>query len=520
MLCFSCFEFLYLIRSAMMNENLATFALLAPLLAGIVASLPLRNVEVSARMATVITGIGFVAAVGLAIASVHQDAVRLTFGTSALSLELDPLAMIMLLLVLGLSFITQSFAIRYLRGDQRQRWFVATANLLTVTTAVMVSASTVVMFAAAWVASGVALVSLLATYRTDSQARDGVRQTARRFAIGDVAFLIGVSLICASGGVDTQLADVGVALAGLPVTVATLAVLLLIIPALARSSQIPFQGWLPATLATPTPVSALMHAGVVNAGAILIIRFAPAVNQSALALQLLFAAGSATLVYAAVLRMTKPDVKGRLVFSTMAQMGFMMMACGLGAYAAAVFHLVAHGLFKSSLFFSAGSGIERATFQRSWPSQKVPTGGTIALSVVVSLSVSLGAVWVSRVLVWPEISASSVALLTFVVIAAAVTFGGALLSRPSLGVLLSGSVAIVALALAYTLALRFVTMLLGDPATPATAVSPWWVVLPGLLLLSAGVLPRLSHRPSVVRDVIYAQALAASTPRVFTLKGN
>ena len=134
---------------------------------------------------------------------------------------------------------------------------------------------------------------------------------------------------------------------------------LVVLAALSRSAQVPFHRWLPATLAAPTPVSALLHAGVVNAGGILIIRMAPLATDD-LARALTIVAGAATMAYGAAVMIVKPDVKGALAHSTTAQMGFMILTCGLGLWAAAVIHLVAHGFYKATLFLSSGSAVARA----------------------------------------------------------------------------------------------------------------------------------------------------------------
>src|SRR4029079_4545440 len=112
---------------------------------------------------------------------------------------------------------------------------------------------------------------------------------------------------------------------------------LIVVAALSRSAQIPFHRWLPATLAAPTPVSALLHAGVVNGGGVLLVKLS--VLSTPPAAGIVIAAGTASMAYGAVLMLVKPDIKGALAYSTMAQMGFMMLTCGLGLWAAAVIHL-------------------------------------------------------------------------------------------------------------------------------------------------------------------------------------
>ena len=186
-------------------------------------------------------------------------------------------------------------------------------------------------------------------------ARDGVRRTVTAFLVGDLALWTAVAMATAQLGrrrsarpgrpAARRRGRAGDRLPGGEA-------------ALSRSAQIPFHRWLPATLAAPTPVSALLHAGVVNAGGILLVRLAP-LASSELARGLTILAGVVTWSYGAVIMLVKPDIKGALAHSTMAQMGFMILTCGLGLWAAAVFHLVAHGFYKATLFLSSGSAIAR-----------------------------------------------------------------------------------------------------------------------------------------------------------------
>ncbi|TDW29998.1 proton-conducting transporter membrane subunit [Cryobacterium psychrophilum] len=426
------------------------------------------------------------------------------------ALIVDGLSLLMLVFVLGLSALIQFFAVRYLRGDTRQVWFVVTVNLVTAFTALMVCTTTVLGFAIAWVAAGASLIALLATYPHLSQARDGVRRTAVRFLIGDLPFVVAVTALMVAAGGDVPLTDLGERLAELPASLATVVAILLVIPALARSSQVPFHGWLPATLAAPTPVSALMHAGVVNAGAILILRFSPAIGESVAAMTVLFSAGALTLGYASAVRLIKPDVKGRLVFSTMAQMGFMMLACGMGAFAAAVFHLIAHGLFKSALFLGAGSGVEREATQRSWPTRLVTRWPQAAASLALAVVVPIGSIVAARFLLGIELSPASQALQLFVVFTAAVALGTTLWTHFSASTALVGSSAIIGLTFGYTALINAFDTALKFAPVPA-AVNAWWLLVPGAALFA---LPLLRRFPSGnrVSHRLYALTLAAGTP--------
>jgi NAD(P)H-quinone oxidoreductase subunit 5 len=482
----------------------------APLAALGGASLGRWSRDAAARFAATLVALGWVAAMCLALLRVVMPGAGGRARTGVPALDIDALAVLMLVLVLGLSALIQFFAVRYLRGDERQVWFVVTANLVTASTALMVCTTTVLGFGLAWLAAGASLVALLATYSHLPQARDGVRRTARRFLLGDLPFVVAATVLVTSAGGDVALRDLGGAVAGLPTSLATVVAVLLVIPALARSSQVPFHGWLPATLAAPTPVSALMHAGIVNAGAILIVRFSSAIGESAAAMAVVFCAGALTLGFASAVRLIKPDVKGRLVFSTMAQMGFMMLACGMGAFAAAVFHLIAHGLFKSALFLGAGSGVAREARQRGWPTRRLPHWLQASASLALAVTVPIGSIAAARFLLAVDLSPASQALQMFVVFTAAVALGTTLWTHFSVSTATIGSLAIAGLAFGYTALINLFDSVLRF-APVSAAVNAWWLLIPGVALL---VLQRVQRfRPgSRVSHRLYARALAAGTP--------
>lgn len=491
----------------------------SPAAAGLGALVGRRSAHAGAQVAAAVTALAFVSGVVLAViltlthliaseSSVPKPERSVpTLGGGAIAV--DSLAALMLLLVLGLSWIIQLFAIRYLRGDSRQVWFVVCTNLLTGSTVLMVCATTVVGFAAGWLAAGMSLVALLGTYGQLDQARDGVRRTGIRLAIGDSFFVLAVLALLVSAGGDVALRDLAWVTGLLPGGLTEVLVVLLVIAALARSSQIPFHGWLPATLAAPTPVSALMHAGVVNAGAILILRFSPAIGESRLAMAVIFTAGALTLVYASVVRMVKPDVKGRLVFSTMGQMGFMMVACGMGAFAAAVFHLIAHGLFKSALFLGAGSGVGREAVRRALPVRTPSRWMQGAVAVTVALVVPALAIALAQTVLQPELSAANGALQLFAVFTAGIALGTALWVRLTAATALLGTLAVIALAFGYSALVHGVDAAL-DWAPASGAVAAIWLALPAVALLSLQLLT-IGGNTSVIRRA-YAWALASGTP--------
>jgi NADH:ubiquinone oxidoreductase subunit 5 (subunit L)/multisubunit Na+/H+ antiporter MnhA subunit len=463
-------------------------------------------------MATVILGASLVSAAVLCGVVFARGTVHATLGP--LVLTADAVAVVLSCLVLVLSGVIQVFAVRYLRGDPRQPWWAVVSNLLTGCTAVLVCAGTVGVFTVSWICAGGCLVLLLAMYPRAPRAREGVIRTAISFAVGDLGLLAACCILILRSGHDVRLDALGSALATAPVWLRTAIGLLLVAAVLSRSSQIPFHRWLPSTLSAPTPVSALMHAGVVNAGAILVIRFAPVIANQLVVMLVLFIAGVATLLYASAVRLVKPDVKGRLVFSTMAQMGYMIMGCGLGAFAGVLLHLVAHSLFKSSLFLGAGRGIRQRAEARDWPRESPRRTRVVVASVILAVIIPSGAFAWAVVTVDPTLSVRNLPLFVFVLVSLGVAVARWLRSTWS-AVAVAAS---VALAFLYTALLAWFASFVPVPAG-VPAVPPLLVAIPIVALVVLEVLVVRRNGRNRFGARVYARALATSLPRPIIRKG-
>ena len=159
-----------------------------------------------------------------------------------------------------------------------------------------------------------------------------------------------------------------------------------------KSAQVPFHSWLPDTMETPTPVSALMHAGVINAGGFLVIRLSPLVSLSPIALDLLAVVGAATAILGSVVMLTQTSLKRSLAYSTIAQMGFMMLQCGLGAFSAALLHIVAHSAYKAHAFLSCGSVLDTAA-RLKVPTLPGPSTSRLALAFAGAMALGVAIVF-------------------------------------------------------------------------------------------------------------------------------
>ena len=214
--------------------------------------------------------------------------------------------------------------------------------------------------------------------------------------------------IAAFGTADIEaMARAATARAGEPVVLALS--LLLVVAALAKSAQLPLSGWLPETMTAPTPVSALMHAGFVNAGGYLLARFADVFVAQPGLMVTLFALGAATALRGSLAMLVQSDVKRALAWSTVGQMGFMVMQCGLGAFAAAIYHHVAHGIFKATLFLGAGSVVQEARRLVNAPATRA-TGGVSSVTAAL-LALAAIAVAALPVLLAPNLLLSGPGLL-------------------------------------------------------------------------------------------------------------
>lgn len=260
------------------------------------------------------------------------------------------------LLTLFVAGTVAIFAHRYMRADADCRRFFAAFGAVIASVLLLLFSRNLVLFAAAWCASGWFLAGLIGHSEGWAEARTAARRARSVFLAGDAALVAALGLL-ALYFQTVQLDVILAAAADLPPLLANGAALLLVVAAAVRCALPPFAGWLLSSMTAPTPVSALMHAGFVNAGGFLLIRFSPVLEAAPAARAAAVVIGLYAAIYGIGIMMVRPDVKRSLAGSTVSQMGFMIMSCGLGAYAAALWHIIAHGLFKAWLFLGSGSAI-------------------------------------------------------------------------------------------------------------------------------------------------------------------
>jgi len=274
--------------------------------------------------------------------------------------QLDLVSSAMFLMVATIAVVVTRYSRSYLAGQRELDRF-ARALLLTVASAcVLVTSNHLAVLVLAWFATDVGLHQLLTFFKNRRQA---IIVAHKKFLLSRVADACFVSSIVLIGGqLGSLRIDVVNALArssdGLSPTL-HLATILLVFGVLLKCAQIPFHGWMLAVMEAPTPVSALLHAGVVNIGGFVMIRLAPLMGHAYIAQSILLGVGLGTTIIAALVMTTRVAIKGVLAWSTIGQMGFMLVQCGLGAWHLALMHLLAHSLYKAHTFLSSGSVVQQ-----------------------------------------------------------------------------------------------------------------------------------------------------------------
>ncbi|WP_165360885.1 proton-conducting transporter membrane subunit [Candidatus Chloroploca sp. Khr17] len=270
-------------------------------------------------------------------------------------LTVDRLNASIALLVAGVGTVAYRFALRYMDGEPRQRFFLRWLAATVLFAYIFIYASNLLVMFAVWFLTSLGLHQLLTYYRNRAEAYPPARKKFLISRLGDLALLAAIGLIVAYWGtldLNEFLARLNepVAWAAAPTVIA----LLIVVAALTKSAQFPFHSWLPETMEAPTPVSALMHAGIINAGGVLLLHFAPLLVQVPLALFQLALVGTLTAVLGLLAMWAQTNVKRTLAWSTVSQMGFMMIQFGVAAFPAATLHLLGHGCYKAWSFLRTG----------------------------------------------------------------------------------------------------------------------------------------------------------------------
>ena len=268
---------------------------------------------------------------------------------------IDSLSALMMLVVTGFSFLVSVFSINYMHNDRSFARYFSTLALFVFAMLVLVMGNNFVMLFVGWECVGLCSYLLIGHYyERTSAARAGTKAFVMN-RIGDAGFLMGIFLIATEFG-SVVYSEVFANIEQIDTATATAIGLCLLVGAIGKSAQLPLGTWLARAMEGPTPSSALIHAAtMVTAGVYMIARSHVIYDAAPDALLVIAIIGALTALYGALVGLTVSDIKGILAFSTTTQLGLMFLACGLGAYAVAIFHLVAHAFLKSFLFLTAPS---------------------------------------------------------------------------------------------------------------------------------------------------------------------
>lgn len=277
---------------------------------------------------------------------------------ASFTLRLDPLSLLMTLIITGVGFLIHVYANGYMEHDEDYARFFAEMNFFVFSMLLLVLAGDILLLFVGWEGVGLASYLLIGYWYTRPAAAGAATKAFVVNRIGDAGFLLGLLLTFQLFG-TSDIAEISQK-AGAEFTVGapilTLLGLLYFIGAIGKSAQLPLYTWLPDAMEGPTPVSALIHAAtMVTAGVYLVVRMHPVFNLAPTTLHLVGAVGGATSLFAALCALGQTDLKRVLAYSTVSQLGLMFLACGVGAFYAAMFHLTTHAFVKALLFLSAGN---------------------------------------------------------------------------------------------------------------------------------------------------------------------
>ena len=280
------------------------------------------------------------------------------FINQSISLYFDPLSTSMSALIALLGGVIFQYSRTYLEGENNRQKFLTNLVLTVLAAQLLVLSGSLIVFAVAWVLLGLLLHKLLLYYSERPRAQLAARKKFVISRIGDAFLIVAIILLYNTFGTISFEGLYTVSVSKLSETqIQTLpwALLAILLASMCKSAQLPFHSWLPDTLEAPTPVSAIMHAGIVNGGGFIIIRLFPLFNLTPGIMTLMATVGLLTAAFGLIVMWGQTTVKKRLAWSTVSQMGFMFLECGMGAYSLAVVHMIAHGFYKAHAFLNSGT---------------------------------------------------------------------------------------------------------------------------------------------------------------------
>jgi NADH:ubiquinone oxidoreductase subunit 5 (subunit L)/multisubunit Na+/H+ antiporter MnhA subunit len=443
---------------------------------------------------------------GLAAAGVVQLVVEgpatLVAGNGLVAIRLDTVSATMTLLVAFVGWVVVRYARFYMDGEAREGafhgWILAALGAVLV----LVQAANLPVMIAAFIAIGIAMRHLLLTYADRPEARRAAAKFSLVWGLGDAA-LIGAALLLAAAYGTTQLAALTVAAGEGLTPLAHAAVALLVLAAALKTAAFPLHGWLTEVMEAPTPVSALLHAGIINSGGVLLIATAALVEASASAMAALVMIGGFTALFGGVVMLAQSHVKTALAWSTVAQMGFMLLQCGLGLWPLALLHIVAHSLYKAHAFLASGGAVRAVLETRKPGPIAVPDLAAVARSFTLALVLYAVVATAFAATVGPS-SAQALALGAILIFGVAYLVAQGLADKAPKALTLRTLRASLAAAVAY-FAFHTLAKLVWGPALPAAPFAgplEWALIVLavasfGLVAVAQALFPLWAHHPAM-----------------------
>jgi NAD(P)H-quinone oxidoreductase subunit 5 len=374
----------------------AFLPLLAPIALIIAAIFAFRGPEMRPtqllRIVEAITLVALAVAVLSCVALLSGEATTsglIGFSGMGISVRLDAVSAVMLLLVTFVGWVVVRYAATYMDGEGQQGPFTGWLCATLAAVIMLVIAGSILQLAVAWIATSLFLHKLLLHYPGRVAAQRAARKKWITARMGDAALLVAVVLLYNQYGTGNIADILAAARIGEGQEGAAWIAAALALAAILKSAQFPMHGWLTEVMETPTPVSALLHAGVINAGGFLLIRFADVMLLAPGVLAVLVMIGGFTALFGGLVMLTQSAVKTSLAWSTVAQMGFMILQCGLALFPLALLHIVAHSLYKAHAFLTSGTAVDNVAAIRRPGPVAIPNGSAVGRAFLIALVIYL-----------------------------------------------------------------------------------------------------------------------------------
>ncbi|MCO6188599.1 proton-conducting transporter membrane subunit [Rhizobium sp. L1K21] len=424
-------------------------------------------------------------------------------GWSYAGLQGNSVTLTMTILVSFIGWIVLRFSRRYLDGETDEG---ACHGLMLATIAavlVFVQSASLLTMLFSTIAVGLSLRQLLLVYRDRPQARRAAAKFSLVWHAGDAAFLIAALLLFlnfntqALGQLAMEATGRGLGLMG------QIGVTFLVLAAMLKSAAFPLHGWLTEVMEAPTPVSALLHAGIINAGGVMLIYTSALVQMNTAMMAALVMVGGLTALFGAAVMLTQSAIKTALAWSTIAQMGFMLLQCGLGLWPLALLHIVAHSLYKAHAFLSSGGAVSAVVASRRLGPVAVPSVGVVLRSFVLAVLLYGLIALLFSVFVEPK-SAQALALGTILVFGVAYLVAQGLADlAPAALTRRTALLSVVATIAYFSLqALSITAWGHALPAPPDTGPLEWALIVLalvsfGMVAFAQALFPLWAHHPAV-----------------------